>query len=90
MVVAPVDGGHDIKRLACQQYINKFAGTYIRSVLTHIRATLLRVLEAAVDWGWIDDNSARRLKLPKGRDAVQATVLKPDQLVKVMAALRSN
>lgn len=76
----------DMTRFACQRYINQF-GEYSKSVIKHVRATLSCILEAAVDWGWIEANPTLRLKLPKGKPVRQAPVLSPSQLATLLDSL---
>ncbi len=76
----------DITAFACQEYINQFNG-YSKSVIKRVRATLSRILAGAIDWGWIKENPASKLKLPEGRSARQAAILTPQELVKVMDGL---
>ena len=76
----------DITPLACQQFLNKFAG-YSKSVLKHIRASLGRPFAAALDWGMLERNPATSLKLPMGKPVKRASVLTPEELAKVINAL---
>jgi integrase len=76
----------DITPLACQHFINQFAG-YSGSVLRHVRASLSRVLAGAVDWGWLKANPAMRLRLPPGKPVQRAAVLTPAELGQVIRGL---
>jgi integrase len=76
----------DITPLACQQFLNKFAG-YSKSVLKHIRASLARPFVSAVEWGMLARNPAAALKLPKGKPVQRASVLTPTELAQVINGL---
>jgi integrase len=76
----------DVTPLAVQVFVNRFGG-YSKSVLRHIRATLSRILAAAVDWQFAPRNAAANLRLPPGNPVKRAAVLTPREMGQVIDAL---
>ena len=76
----------DVTPLAAQQFINKF-GTYSKSVLRHIRASLSTVFKGGMDWGWCARNPALALKLPGGAPVKRAPILTPEEVGRVIEGL---
>jgi integrase len=76
----------DIKTIDLQAFINRFQG-YSKSALKHIRSTVSVILATAVDWQYVQQNPANRIKLPAGKAVKRATVLTPEQLQTVITNL---
>lgn len=70
----------DITPADVQRFVNLFAGKYSISVLKHVRATLNCVFETAVDWRYLKENPASKLRLPEGLAVKKAKVLSPEQM----------
>lgn len=70
-----------------QQFMNLFGDRYSRSVLRHVRATLNCIFGTAVNWQYLRQNPAMRLKLPAGKATKRAVVLEPDEMRRLIGAL---
>ena len=77
----------DITPSDVQQFINLFGGKYSTSVLKHVRATLNCLFQTAVDWHYLKENPASKLRLPEGLPATKAKVLSPEQMSMVIGRL---
>jgi integrase len=77
----------DITPSDVQQFVNLFGGKYSVSVLKHVRATLNCLFQAAVDWRYLKECPASRLRLPEGLAVTRAKVLQPEQLSRVIGEL---
>ena len=77
----------DITPSDVQQFVNLFGGKYSISVLKHVRATLNCLFQAAVDWRYLKESPASRIRLPEGLPVARAKVLQPEQLGMVIDQL---
>lgn len=81
--VAPTFSGlalADINPRSVQAFINQFAQQYSRSFLKGLRATLNCLFNCAVNWRYLKENPAAKLRLPPGKPVQQAQVLSPAQI----------
>jgi len=79
----------ELRPLDVQMFINRFARTYSRSVLKHIRATLNSLFTTAITWRYLKENPAAGLRLPPGKPVVRAVVLTPAQIGSLVKTLLS-
>lgn len=78
----------DIRTLDIQVFLNQKADRHARSGLHHMKATLSRLLSDAVAWGYLRENPVRGVKLPHTRLAPPQPYLSPEQVRKLVFALR--
>jgi len=79
----------ELRPLDIQMFINRFARTYSKSVLKHIRAALNSLFSTAVTWRYLKENPAAGLRLPPGKPVVRAVVLTPAQISSLVKTLLS-
>jgi len=80
---------HEIRRLQVQQFIvQKHQQGLSTQTVGHLRDLLSKVCETAKSWGWLQENSARGTKLPPMEAVRQSRVLSPDEITRMVGALR--
>lgn len=60
---------------------------YATETLGHLRDTLSKILSVAVDWGWLEGNVARGVKLPPAERRRTTHILISQEIEKLLAAL---
>jgi integrase len=78
----------DIGTLEIQMFLNQKALKYSRSGLQHMKATLSRMFSDAVAWNFVRDNPVRNVRLPNARLAPPQPYLTPEQVRRLVFALR--
>jgi integrase len=78
----------DIRTLDIQVFLNQKALKYSRSGLQHMKATLSRMFSDAVAWNYVRDNPVRNVRLPNARLAPPQPYLTPEQVRRLVFALR--
>ena len=78
----------DVQRIQVQHFvIEKQKQEYSVQTLGHLRDLLSKILETAKDWGWLQDNVARGVKLPPMERVREARVLPVAEIAKLLEAL---
>jgi len=79
---------NEIPRVQVQQFITlkKQAGLSVQT-LAHLRNLLSKIFSTAMSWGWLQDNSARGVKLPPREPVRERRVLNPSEIEKLVPAL---
>jgi integrase len=78
----------DIGTLEIQVFLNQKALKYSGSGLQHMKATLSRMFSDAVAWNFVRDNPVRNVRLPNARLAPPQSYLTPEQVRRLVFALR--
>ncbi len=79
----------DITRYDVQAFVTrKVREGYSPQTIAHLRECLSKALGTAVLWGWLDDNAAKGVTMPRMERQRAARVLSPDEIAKVIEALR--
>lgn len=78
----------DVQRIQVQHFvIEKQKQEYSVQTLGHLRDLLSKILETAKDWGWLQDNAARGVKLPPMERVRKARVLPVAEIAKLLESL---
>jgi integrase len=79
---------HEITRLEIQRFVTlKRSNGYATKTLEHLRNLLSRLFQTAVDWGMLQENPARGLKLPPRETRRETRVLSGDEIRRLMGTL---
>lgn len=78
----------DITRMKVQTFLaSKRQQGYSGSTVHSMRTTLSKVLQAAVDWGTIEQNPARGIRIGERQPVRERLFLTPEQIRRLLAAL---
>ena len=79
----------EISREKIQSFLNaKLAAGLAWETVHHLQSALSRVLNSALEWGYVEQNPVRLTKLPRRQRKTPKTVLTPKQLCALLAVLR--
>jgi len=79
---------HEIPRLEVQRFITLKRGEgYATKTLEHLRNLLSRLFQTAVDWGMLQENPARGLKLPPREPRREVHILSAEGIQRLLGAL---
>ncbi len=87
----PAFGPRKVRELSREE-IQSFLGRKLRGGLSwetvhHLKCGLSKVLGAAEEWGYVAENVAQKTKLPRRQGGRERTVLMPEQVRELAAAL---
>jgi len=88
--VVPAFGEREIQgitRFDVELFLAEKAKAFSRSTIRSMRVVLSRVLSWAVADGWLDKNPCVGIPLPQAPTKVQRTILKPEQVLALVAEL---
>jgi integrase len=77
----------DIQRSEIQLFLSEKGKYLATKTVHHLRVLLSRILGVAMEWGYLHENNARGVKLPKQALSVERTFLTVDQARRLIAAL---
>jgi len=79
---------NSLGRYEVEKFLAAKGKQYARNTLRELRSSLSRVLQWAVDCKWLEENSCRGVKLPKGTGrTVTRNVLTPEQVKAIASKL---
>ena len=79
---------NEIARVQIQQFITlKMQAGLSVQTLAHLRNLLSKVFSTAMSWGWLQDNSARGVKLPPREPVRERRVLNQSEIESLVPAL---
>lgn len=78
----------DITRYDVQRFLTEKSHAHTRNSLRGMRVSLSRVMDWAVENGWLTENPCRGVRLPRGQPARQRFVLSTPQVKTLLAELK--